>query len=140
MHLSKIPGPPAFAAGRVGVGSGDGRMLTHVQTRDCLNKRRTGVEIRVRCAAIARPKTGVYSELRKVCEPFKILVRPCRRTARQSSKPAEVYGLGAFRLQVRFEKSCVTNLIIGIVVDVLRHVAIKNRERGGICWISAAHA
>ncbi len=56
-------------AGGVGVGSGNRCMLTHIQTRDCLNERRTRVEIGVRNAAVPRPKTGIYSELREICEP-----------------------------------------------------------------------
>src|SRR4029077_4512305 len=93
------------AASRIGIASGNRRMLTHIQTRDCLSERRARVEIGVGNAAIARPKTGVDSELRKVGEPLELLVCSCRFAARQSSKGAEVYRLRALRLQKRFQES-----------------------------------
>src|SRR5580704_14936086 len=114
------------AAGRVGIASGNRCMLTYVQTRDCLNERRAQVEIGVRNAAVPRPKTGIHSELREVGEPLELLVCSCRFTARQSSKRAEVNRFCTLRLQVRFQEGNVADLVVGIVVNILGHVAIKN--------------
>src|SRR5215469_16180191 len=114
------------ATSRIGIASGDRCVLPYIQTRDCLNERCAQVEIGIRNAAVARPKTGIYCELREVCEPSSRLVCSSRLTAGQSSKLTEVDCLRALRFQVRFQKGGVADLIIGVVVDILGHVAIKN--------------
>jgi hypothetical protein len=43
--------------------------------------------------------------------------------------------LGAFGFQVRFQEGGVADLIIGIVVDILGHVAIENLKGSRVEWI-----
>src|SRR5580704_1530485 len=123
------------AAGGVGVASGNRRMLMHIQTRDCLSEGRLRIEIRIGDAAVARPETGVNSELREIGEPLELLVCSVRYAAWQSSKTAEVNRLRTLRLQVCFQEGSVADLVIGIVVNILGHVAIKNLKSGHIEWI-----
>src|SRR5438094_8781258 len=52
-----------ITAGRVGIASGNCRMLPFIQTRNCLIERRA--EIRVGRAAVPNPPTGVHAELGK---------------------------------------------------------------------------
>src|SRR5262249_59885773 len=57
-----------FGVGRVGIRSGNCRMLPNIQTRDCLNERCvTEIGVLV-VGAVPTPKTGVYGELSKVGE------------------------------------------------------------------------
>src|SRR5215472_4233306 len=66
---------------RVGIGSGNCRMLPNIQTRDCLNETCVA-EIGV-CVVrtIPTPETGIYGELGKIGEP-PLIGRPDRYTTR----------------------------------------------------------
>jgi len=47
---------------------------------------------------------------------------------------AQVDLLCAFRLQVVVEKPVVADLIVGVVGDVLRHIAVEHEEPGDVGW------
>ena len=81
-------------AGRVGIASGNGRMLPFIQTRNCLIERRA--EIRVGRAAVPNPPTGVHRQPGEVGESSD-LPGTVRGAARQSAKVIEVDCRRAFR-------------------------------------------
>jgi hypothetical protein len=64
-------------------------------------------------------------------------VEPGCRASRNRGKAAQVHGLCAFGFQEIVQKSMVADLIIRVVVNVLRHVAIQDLEGGGIERIPA---
>ena len=115
-------------------------MLADVQTRNCLGKRCIGIKIRIGDAPVARPKAGVDGELGQVGEPTSGLVRAVRLTAWQHLERGEVERLRAFRFQVVLKKPGVTDLVVGIVVDVLRHVPIEELQRLHIGGIPASES
>jgi hypothetical protein len=55
-----------------------------------------------------------------------------RRTAFYSAKLIKVNLLLAFRDQIGVDEGCVAELILGIVVDILRHVRIEVVQRRGV--------
>src|SRR5260370_3651216 len=110
------------AIAKVGRRCGNCRVLTLVQTRDSLRKRRA--EIGVFFAAVASPPTGIHTELFQICKPSGLL-NAAHRRGRQLSKTTEVDWLLALGFQIGLQEGHVADLIVGIVGDVLRHVAIK---------------
>ena len=56
----------------------------------------------------------------------------------KSTKLVEVDGIRAFRLQVSIDEDFMGELVFGVVVNVLRHVRIKNGQRSRIGWVSTA--
>jgi len=67
-------------------------------------------------------------------QPSDILC-PCGFAAWQCAKPIQVNRICSFLIQdTRLMKNFVSQLILGIVVDVLVHVAIKDLKRGGVEW------
>src|SRR2546428_4028775 len=112
-------------------------MLPHTQTRDCLLERRA--EIGVGRAAVPNPPTGVNAELGKIGEPSD-LPGAVRGAARQSTKVIEVDCRRALRSQVRVQEGGMANLIIGVVVDVLVHVAVKNLKGSRVERIPAIYS
>src|SRR5258708_38909157 len=110
------------SGGEVAIVSGNRRKLPFTQTRDGLSERVTEIGV-LRAAAVARPPTGVHGELHEVGEPSDLL-GACRSTARQRAKAIQIDGLRALRSQVCVEEGEVADLILGIIVDILRHVPI----------------
>src|SRR5205085_12079827 len=86
-------------------------------------------------AAVPRIETRVNIEQLWICQASDLL-RPRRFTAWQSMKLREIDLLRTFGLQVGVEEFCVAYLVVGIIADVLRHVAIEIRKRRNIGWIS----
>jgi len=74
--------------------------------------------------AIARPPTRVQRELRQVSEASSDQVRidSRRGAAHQSAKRVEICTSSSVGDQVRIQEVVVSDLIIGVVVDVLSHV------------------
>jgi hypothetical protein len=66
------------------------------------------------------------------------LLGASRRAARQSPELVEVDGSGAFRRQVGVDEGEVGDFILGVVVDVLRHVGVELLHRLGKLRIPAA--
>jgi hypothetical protein len=57
---------------------------------------------------------------------------PGRLTAFQSAKLIKVNWLCGLRNQIGVEEGGVAELILGIVVDILRHVSIEDVQRRGV--------
>src|SRR3984893_7092492 len=90
-----------------------------------------------RCAAVPRPPAGVNRQLLQVGEaPF--LRNSCDSTRRQNSKAAQVDLFCAFRLQVVVKKPVMTDLIVGVVADVLRHIAVEYQKACDVVWSEPA--
>src|ERR1700730_18549694 len=117
----------------VAIGPGDRRMLPSEQAWDRLRKNMVGVKVGVKvAAAIPRPPTGVDGKLHEICQPQVSFVGPCRLTALQSREFTQVNRRRADKLKVSVEEGVVAELILGIVVDVLRHVRIEVVQRFGV--------
>ncbi len=95
-------------------------------------------KVRVRgLAAVARPPAGVDRQLLQVGEaPF--LGNPSDLTRGQNRKAAQVDLLCAFRLQVVVEKPVMTDLIVSVVADVLRHIAVEYQKSRDVVWSEPA--
>src|ERR1700751_5598147 len=120
--------------------SGDSRMLPRIQTRYGLDEVRAA-EVRVRIVIpVSTPKTGVYRKLGKVGKP-RFLGRPrCPTTDRRSirllvqrakmrsNQQVELRGVCSFRFQISEQKVRMTEFIISIVQNVLRHVSVQNLQ------------
>src|SRR6266436_4387858 len=88
-------------------------------------------------AAVARPPAGVDRQLLQVGEaPF--LGNPSDLTRGQNRKAAQVDLLCAFRLQVVVEKPVMTDLIVSVVADVLRHIAVEYQKACDVVWSEPA--
>src|SRR2546427_343572 len=122
---------------RVGIASGNCRMLPFIQARNCVIEGRA--KIGVGRAAVSNPPTGVHRKAGEVGEPSD-LPGPVCGAARQSAKAIKVDGRRALRSQVRVKEGGMADLIIGIVVDILVHVAIKNLKGSGVEWIPAIYS
>ena len=112
-------------------------MLPFIQTRNCLIE--GCAEIGVGRAAVPDPPTGVHRKAGEVCEPSD-LSGPVRGAARQSTKVIEVDCRRALRSQVRVKEGGMANLIVGVVVNVLVHVAVKNLKGSRVEWIPAIYS
>ena len=98
--------------------SGNGSMLPASQTRDRIREGRT--EVRVGGASVASPPAGIHTELFKIRKPSNLGdERDLAR--RQGSELAQVNFLLALGFQIGIEESRVTDLIIGVVSDILGH-------------------
>jgi hypothetical protein len=95
------------------------------------NKRRIKIGILV-AAAIPRPPTGIDDKLHEIGEPQFSLVGPCRLAALQSREFTQVNRRRVDRLKLSVEEVVMAELILGIVVDVLRHVPIEVVQRIGV--------
>src|SRR5438067_3599265 len=78
-------------------------------------------------AAVARPPSCVDSQLHQVRES---LDAPCamRLAASERSETVEVDGLPATRGEVAVYEREVGELVLGVVMDVLRHVRVQNGQ------------
>ena len=124
VELSRIAGIDD-AASRIIVASRDSGVLSDVQARDGLHKRRIRIEIRICNAAVPRPKAGVDGELGEVGEPSDL---PCSvgLAARQGLELAQVSRLSSLRFQVFAQEASVAVFVVGVVVNILRHIPVKN--------------
>ena len=80
--------------------------------------------------------TEVHVEVHEICKPLDLPGPGCL-TARQISKWLKVDRYLTPGPQESMQEGCVAQLIIGIVGDVLRHVAIQILKRQGVGWISS---
>src|SRR5262245_6764889 len=111
-------------------------MRSRKQIRDSLRKHKTRIKVGVLgAAAVASPPTGVEGELHQVGKP-KFSAGSGRTAARQSAKLLETYGLFALRRQVGVEEREVSDLILGVVVDILGHIHIKVLKFGRVSCTS----
>src|SRR5437588_4872635 len=112
------------SGGEVPIVSGNRWELPLTQTRNGLREGVAKIGV-LRAAAVACPPTGVHGELHEVGEPSDLLGAGSF-TAGQRAKLVQIDGLRTDRSQVGVEERHVAELILGIVVDILRHVSIQN--------------
>src|SRR6185437_16202357 len=126
------------ARGKIVVGSRNRWKLPLAQTWNRLWKRERRIEVGIVGAAPAPgPPTGVHRELHEVCESSDLL-RARRSATRQSTKLIEIHRVSAFRRQIRVNESEMSNLILGIVVYILRHVFVELLKGSDISCAPAA--
>jgi hypothetical protein len=78
-------------------------------------------------ASVASPPTGIHRELFKIRKPSSLGdERDLAR--RQGGEVAQVNFLLALRFQIGIQESRVTDLIIGVVSDILGLISIKNNQ------------
>ena len=90
--------------------------------------REARAEVRVARAAVARVEAGVDVQAHQVGEPPD-LAGARGLAARQGAERVEVDGVGALRHQVGVEERGVARLVVGVLVDVVRHVVVDVDER-----------
>src|SRR4030095_4181732 len=90
--------------------------------------------------AVARPPAGVDGKLRQVSEPVSDQVRidSCRSAAHQSAKRVEVGRSRSLGDQVCVEELVMSNLIIGVVMDVVLHFILNNLQGVRVGFIATA--
>src|ERR1041385_5700717 len=90
--------------------------------------------------AIASPPTGVDGKLRQVSEPMSDQVRidSCGSAAHQSAKRVEVCRSRSLGLQVPVEELVMSNLIVGVVMDVVLHFILNNLQGVRVGFIATA--
>ena len=121
---------------QVVVSFGNCRMLAHVQTWNCWIE--CVAEVRILAAtAIARPPACINCKLHQVGQPADLL-RPGRFAAWQRAKLVQVDCIRAFGRQKSIDEDLMGQLIFGVVVDILRHVCIEDRESSSVDRISAS--
>src|SRR5580704_5046404 len=118
---------------QVGIAQGNGRMLSLSEIWNCVLESSSKVWIRGR-AAVPCPPFSVYRQLLQVGEAA------CLGNARDFTRGQngkifrQVDGLSALRLQVVVEKPVMTDLIVSVVGDVLRHIAVEYQEPRDVIW------
>ena len=90
--------------------------------------------------AIAGPPAGIDGKLRQVSEPMSDYVRidSRRGAAHQSAKRVEICRSRSLGDQVRVEELVMSDLIIGVVMDVVFHFILNNLQGVGIGFIATA--
>src|SRR5881398_1955828 len=90
--------------------------------------------------AITGPPAGVDGELRKVSEPVsdQVRINSRRGAAHQSAKRVEVYRIRSLGDQIRVEELVMSDLIIGVVMDVVYHFILNNLQGLSIVRIATA--
>jgi hypothetical protein len=83
------------------------------------------------------PPTGVHSKLHEVGEPSDVLGAG-RLTAGQRAKAIQIDGIDALGCQVGVEEVHVAELILGIVVDILKHVPIHHEQSSDVGGTAAS--
>src|SRR5206468_4497090 len=83
---------------------------------------------------------GVDGKLRQVGEPVSNQgwIDSRRGAAHQRAKRIEICRSRSFGDQVRVEESVMSDLIIGVVVDVVAHFILNNLQGRSIVWIATA--
>ena len=78
-------------------------------------------------ATVTRPPGGVDAELHQVREPAKLICAR-RRTAWKSTELVQIDLLSALGGQVFVDEHFVRQFVFGIVMNVLRHVAVQRQK------------
>src|SRR6202012_3631170 len=121
-----------------GVGAGDGGVLADSQSGDGLGEGEVGIEVGViGGTAITGIPTGVERELSEVGEAEFAAGAGCG-AAVEGAEFFEADGCGALGLEVGAEEALVGDLVVGVFVDVLRHVVVNTGERGSVQGIAGA--
>src|SRR6266540_1538499 len=99
------------------------------------------VKIRVMAVvAVAGPPAGVDGKLRQVGESVsdQVRINSRRGAAHQSAKRIEICRSRSLGLQVGVEELVMSNLIIGVVMDVVSHFILNNLQGLSIVRIATA--
>src|SRR4029077_13469798 len=99
------------------------------------------IKIRVMAiVAVTRPPAGVDSKLRQVSEPMSDLVpiNSRRGATHQSAKRVQICTRRSPGEQVRVEELVMSDLIIGVVMDIVLHFILNNLQGVGVGWIGFA--
>jgi hypothetical protein len=124
-----------FRRVQIGISSGDCRKLPTMQVRHCLWKYDVGLKVGVmKAGAVTSPPAGIESELHKVGKP-ELSARARGSAARQSAERFEIYSSRSLGDQVCVKESEMGVLILGIIMDVLVHIPIKDFQGLGVGWI-----
>src|SRR5438552_12209144 len=116
-------------------------MLIYEQARDRLREDMVCIKIRVMTVvAIAGPPAGIDRKLRQVSEPTSDLVwiDAGRGAAHQRAKRIEICRSRSLGDQIGVEEGMMSDLIIGVVVDVCRHLLIHNFNGRSVGFIPGA--
>src|SRR5579863_8266483 len=123
----------------------DGGMLPGGQSRNRLRKNKIGLEVGVMVSdAVASPPTGVHRELHEISEAADGLVGAGGLTAGESAEGFEADRRRTLRDQIGVQEVLVREFIVGVVFDVLCHVAVELSDgvgvesvtAGGVRWIA----
>src|ERR1041385_8457845 len=87
--------------------------------------------------AVACPPTGVDGKLRQISEPMsdQVWIDSCGSAAHQSAKRIEICRSCSLRGQVRVQECVMSDLIIGVVMDVVSHFILNNLQGVSIVFI-----
>src|SRR5207249_10631495 len=99
------------------------------------------IKIRVMAVvAIPGPPAGIDLKLRQVGKPTSDLasIDSRRRATHQSAKPVQNCRIRSLGNQVRVEELMMSDLIIGVVMDVVLHFILNNLQSVSVGWIAAA--
>ncbi len=121
---------------QVRIGSGNCGMLVYRQTGNGLWERITEIRV-LRAAAIASPPTGVDGQLHQIRES-RLAAGPGRSAAFQRAKLLQIDDVRALRCQVRINEILMRKFILGIVMNILRHIGIEDLQRSGIRWTTTS--
>src|SRR6516164_8258785 len=108
------------------IGAWDSGVSIHAQSRNGVGKCIPEVRV-LGTAAIASPPTRVDGELHQVGEASDLL-STCGFTTGKGAELVEVGYVRALRSQVRVDELLVGQLVFGVVVNVLRHIAVELLE------------
>ena len=110
-------------------------MLIYDQGRDRLREDKVWIKIRVMpVVAIAGPPAGIDRKLRQVSEPMSDLVRidAGRGAAHQRAKRIEICRRRSLGDQISVEELVMSDLIIGVVMDVVIHFILNNLQGAAV--------
>jgi hypothetical protein len=96
-------------------------------------------DVWVLCAAVPCVPTEVDVQPHEICQPAYILCVG-RLAAGQGSEGIQIDWLFSPRFQVGIQEGCVTQFVISIVGNVLRHVPIEVAQRCNVSWISSPYS
>src|SRR5436190_15273978 len=116
-------------------------MLVHSQSRYGLREDVVWIKIRIMAVvAITGPPAGVDGKLRQVGEPVsdQVCIDSGGSAAHQSAKRVEVRRSRSLRDQIGVQEGVVSNLIIGVVMDVGSHFILNNLQGRSIVRIATA--
>ena len=116
-------------------------MLVYTQGRDGLLEDKVWIKIRVMpVVAIAGPPAGIDRKLRQVSEPMsdQVWIHSGRGAAHQRAKRIEICRRRSLGDQVRVEKLVMSDLIIGVVMDVVSHFIVNDLQGLSVGFIATA--
>jgi len=128
--------------GRIGshviVGPRNGRMLADRERGNSV--REFIAEVRISgAAAITSPPGGVDRKLHEVGKSANLL-GSSSLAAWESAELVEAYGVSSLGGEIRVDEIFVGQFVFGVVMDVLRHVAIELGKRQSIKRTSSGHS